>query len=274
MFPRIFHTYWGMNAPLSYLRYLTIKSFQKLNPDWTIKVWTPKVPSLHTTWNTGEQLDLYHGHDYMKELWEFVDVVDFESIGIPNETPEVHKSDLLRWYLLGTYGGIWSDMDILYIKPIADHQTDSWIGAGLCKTKAIPGSDQLFSVIGFLTSAGAGQIFFKQLFDYGVEQLPQSAYQAFGALLLDSFARHWMPCKNVPFMHNPDIVYPYCTGTDIQKYFNDFPIGYSDATNGFHWFAGNPWVAVRECKVDYTNIHEYADKYALCGMAVKYVNQI
>ena len=50
--PKIFHVYWG-GGVMPYIRFLTVKSFMKYNPDWEIMFWYPKYPSTHVTWPTG-----------------------------------------------------------------------------------------------------------------------------------------------------------------------------------------------------------------------------
>ena len=44
---------------------------------------------------------------------------DFDHYGFSNQAHEVHKSDFLRWRLLATEGGVWSDIDIFYVKPMS-----------------------------------------------------------------------------------------------------------------------------------------------------------
>ena len=267
MFSKVVHMYWGMNQPLSYLRALSVMSFHKLNPDWEIKVWVPSVVSKKKPWTSGEQPEYYTGHDYLQNLLSFVCEVDFPSIGIPNDTPEVHKADLLRWYLMGEYGGIWSDMDILFVKPVP--RLDLWHGAGLCKTKAVRNSDKEYSVIGFLTSEGVGKIFFQHLYDYGLEKLPQDRYQAFGAELLDKFIGNWYCSPNLPFYHNPNVVYPLCTGESIRQYFQPVELQYGADTIGLHWFAGNPEIARLESCVTHQTRRDYTDKFAICRELLK-----
>ena len=45
-------------------------------------------------------------------------IFDCNEICVDNDLNEIHKSDFIRYYLLHKFGGVWSDMDILYIKPI------------------------------------------------------------------------------------------------------------------------------------------------------------
>ncbi len=62
----------------------------------------------------------YAGHDYfsLDELKKMnIEIIrfDFSTIGVDNDIPEVLKSDILRYYMLYIYWGVWSDLDILYI---------------------------------------------------------------------------------------------------------------------------------------------------------------
>ena len=116
--PKIAHFYWG-NEKLPYLRYLTISSFCKYNPDWKVRFYYPKYRQTKKTWNSKEhKYEIIVKKDYTEELKKlpitFVEI-DFESLDLSNDLTEVHKSDYLRWFLLANVGGLWSDMDIIYI---------------------------------------------------------------------------------------------------------------------------------------------------------------
>jgi hypothetical protein len=39
-------------------------------------------------------------------------------INVSPSMSEIHKSDIFRFKILNTFGGIWSDLDIVYIKNI------------------------------------------------------------------------------------------------------------------------------------------------------------
>jgi len=119
--PQHIHFYWG-GKKLSYLRYLSIQTFQRLNPNWKISLHVPQVLSqAKPLWDTMQQKNSCIGQDYLDQLTD-VDVVvhDFANYGFDNQAHEVHKSDFLRWRLLATEGGVWSDIDILYCRPMSD----------------------------------------------------------------------------------------------------------------------------------------------------------
>ena len=52
--PKILHVYWG-GSSLPKLRYLTIESFAKYNPDWEVRVYVPATPVEGHSWSTFEQ---------------------------------------------------------------------------------------------------------------------------------------------------------------------------------------------------------------------------
>lgn len=270
MVPKIIHLYWGMNRPMSYLRYLTVLTFQKLNPDWEVKLWTPTVPSIETNWNSGEQVACYRGVDYAQEL-NFTKF-DFSSIGIPESTPEVHKSDLLRWYLLGHYGGIWSDFDIIWVKPIP--HAPIWEGAGLCRYKAVNGSDKDYTAIGFLTSSGRGQYFFDLMFKVAARLQGRSDYQAYGAQMLDYFLEIWPEGQRLAFWHDPELVYHYCQSQDFKLYFRSPELKRQDTLKclGYHWYAGNPYVAKCEATVQRENFKQMCNSYVICREARRVIS--
>ena len=115
------HLYWdGSNMPL--FCFLTVLTFRKLNPNWIIKIYSPLIRSKIKPWESDENKIEYEGPDYYECLKTigscYFITFDFENIGISNETSDIHKSDFLRWHLLSTEGGVWSDFDIIYFRRI------------------------------------------------------------------------------------------------------------------------------------------------------------
>lgn len=118
--PKTLLIYWGADK-LSYMRYLTVKSFIHFNPDWMVILWLPKFPSVRRTWESNQleyEVECADFLDMLKELVPYQMTVDFKQYGLDNTISEVHKSDYLRLDLLASWGGVWSDMDIIYFKPM------------------------------------------------------------------------------------------------------------------------------------------------------------
>lgn len=271
--PKILHLYWGRNQPLSYLRYLTVISFLKYNPTWTVKVWTASAkPSKESPWKTGEQPGEYIGHDYLEDLYLYRHEINMESVGIPNDIPEVHKSDLLRWYLLGTQGGIWSDFDILYIAPLLNDIVKTWNGPGLCAYELPKGqiARYRFQAIGFLASAGkTGKEFFNQMFKKGIAKIPQTEYQAFGATLLEKeHLPAWEAEKKPVFYIDKALVYPYHSCHNVKVYFQPNELIHPGAV-GLHWYAGHPDNGKAATSITAKNIREKAEEYSICREALR-----
>ena len=85
--PKIFHVYWG-GSVLPYIRYATITSFKKFNPDWEIMFWYPKYPFVEYTWNSTELKYLIDCDDYLPELMKSPikkTAIDFEEINFKND---------------------------------------------------------------------------------------------------------------------------------------------------------------------------------------------
>jgi hypothetical protein len=269
MLKKVLHLYWGRNQPLSYLRYLTIVSFQKYNPDWQVRVWAPIETSQAKPWGTNEQVSLYRGVDYFEHIIHLVTWVDFAVLGLPNSLSEVHKSDLLRWYLLGTEGGIWSDFDILYVKGISDNIMEQWKeGAGLMSYRAVPKHPFDYLAIGFHTSSGeSGRNFFMELFKLGLSKVPQDEYQAFGAVLLQE---HLKNCNNVGafYITPPELIYPYHTYHNILRYWQPGAVDGRSVCIGMHWYAGMQVSGKKEALVTEETIEAYSKEYAICREAL------
>jgi hypothetical protein len=273
-FPKIIHFYWGKNQPLSYLRYLSVKSFHILNPDWQIKLWTPEHVSRHITWHTGEQAPIYQGEDYFPRLSEFVTVLDVHGHDLPPDFPEVHKSDLFRWQMLAQYGGVWSDIDILYVKSIDD--------ALLCELNSGPvicrynptrksGIGVRHIATGFLSCGKNGNRFFEDVFDFGLSRIQNTDYQAFGPSLLKEYLEiNW---NRQVYNLDPVVVYPYSILEDWKRYWEPGRCTLPEKTIGCHWYAGHPFSAEREAQICECTLEKMAGRYMICQQARQFHNK-
>lgn len=109
---------------MSFLRYVSIFSFKKLNPDWNVTVIRRRNPSETKCDSWNEKPDFLHfkGKDYANKLNNLdVNVLWLEDIYPEISTlklPELHMGDLMQWRVLNDVGGVFSDTDILYFKPM------------------------------------------------------------------------------------------------------------------------------------------------------------
>jgi hypothetical protein len=115
--PHILHLYWD-KTPMSWLQSLTPISFNKYNPDWTINVYVPKQKYA----GGAKYIPNYTGKDYFHLVEEatYVNIVEvnLDDYGINLNLHNILRSDILRYHLLYNHGGVWSDFDVLWLKPM------------------------------------------------------------------------------------------------------------------------------------------------------------
>lgn len=118
LIPKILHTYWDKNTPMSWLQALTITSFRKYNPSWDINVYVPKQNYA----GSARYIPNYTGKDYFPVVEGRKDInlieVDLTSYDIDLQHHNILRSDILRYNLLYNHGGVWSDFDVLWLKPM------------------------------------------------------------------------------------------------------------------------------------------------------------
>jgi len=229
--PKVAHFYWGGKS-LSWLRYLTVHSFAKHNPSWGIKVYCPKVLCDKKEWNSPEQKIETLGENFAGKLREISSIcVDFENIGIPNDISENFKGDLLRWHLLSTEGGLWSDMDIVYFKSIEDAYfnvpENGAIDTVLC--------DQVYgNSVGFMLSQANNKYFF-DVFRLAKSMITPTNYQCVGPTAINL-----LKCNSNFVNMRMQVIYP-CNADNIDKIYASPPHEcITKNTIGIHWYAGHP----------------------------------
>ena len=261
--PKVVHLYWG-NDTISFMRYLTVLSFKKFNPDWKIKIYHPqKKYAGDRTWNSREHNVVFLGPNYNDRLKD-IDTenieIDFSELGINDDMPETFKSDFLRWYILSTEGGLWSDFDIIYIKTMDDlylnQDTNNHIDTMLCINE-----DREYHSIGFLL-ASAGNELFRLIHEQSYSCLNLKYYQSIGAKLLKHHVPN-MESINSKFttIHainlKMEVVYPLPVNR-INSIFNSHPQQIiTNDTLGIHWFGGDPLAGKFENLLTEDNYHDY-----------------
>ena len=247
--PKIAHFYWG-GQRLSYLRFLTIKSFRALNPDWQIKMHTPTHLSASKPAFVKKDYVALDGTDYFNCVREFgVEIIahDFED-SIGNEAWEVHKSDFLRWQLLGTEGGLWSDFDIIYQNPL-DNLLENNTENHELTTILCPYQLQKIKFahsIGFLLSSKSNK-FFQYICQQAKEKYNPLRFQSIGNELMRDYRsvedlKSSFPSETFAFAHEKcvySIVYTHAN--DFFKPLDDFvnQLLTSPSVLGFHWYGGH-----------------------------------
>jgi hypothetical protein len=259
--PRVAHFYWG-GGPLSYLRFLSVQSFKKQNPDWQVKVHQPVINSqAPSTWVNNIKQDF---RNQISTLDVVVVKHDFDSYGFDNQAHEVHKSDFLRWRLLATDGGVWSDIDIFYTKPMKCLEENTLqhanIDVALCPLKP-----PRKHTVGFML-ASQDNAFYKYISEMALANYNPGVYQCMGSGLInghfeefESFRKQF-PNNQFVFL-NKKSVYVITSKTidqfyqpvnqDSNKKFNNSQV------IGYHWFGGHPQSQEFENNLQPNNIKNY-----------------
>lgn len=230
MIPKTMFLYWGAER-LSWLRYLTAYSFSKLNPDWQIKVYKPVELTRDNTWGTEEHSIKYLGKDWFDELKSIPNLEIYEwdmtKHGFVNDATEVHKSDVFRLWAIHEHGGLYSDFDILYYKPV-----------DLEKYKVVLSLNKIgkrYYSIGFIAGVAKDPMY--NLLIDGARASDTSQYQSLGAKLwstrLGTERKFSKEVWNVPM----SLVYPI-NSYHISEIYDKGEL--SKKGVGLHWYGGHP----------------------------------
>jgi Glycosyltransferase sugar-binding region containing DXD motif len=242
--PKRMSFFWAGGA-MSWLRYLTLASFRRLNPDWEMRLYHCPTSS-RKSWNTGESLDAqdYAGPDYGSRIMSLkVQPCEVEA-PLPDLSPN-YASDLWRFQYLSTTGGWYSDLDILWVRPMAAlrHATAD-AGAVVCQTAGVIG-------VGFL--GGEPQCAMWQgICAAAFDGFSPPDYQSAGVLPvhyhaegLDGLRRRYPSTR---LMTVPDAtVYPW----DYRQVDHIFGQRHTVPDNciGIHWFGGHPESQKWNCRM-------------------------
>ncbi|MHA1690356.1 MAG: hypothetical protein ACTSU7_01835 [Candidatus Heimdallarchaeaceae archaeon] len=242
---------------MSWMRYMTLYSFRKLNPQWKIILHICNSSNIkHKTWNDSPTQDFfnYSGDNYfdkIKKLDVEIEEWNFEhEIGgdLCNKIGPSHMSNFFKWKLLSEKSGFYSDMDILYIKPIeVYYEKVKDFDTIICY------NGHYFS-IGFLGSSGKNG-FFRSILNNTFQCCDPHGYQSAGVNniynLLENLEK---PNKSIMSFNLWELIEKYFP--DDKKYNNAMSLVYPwtcsmmaqvfakenknvpDDCIGIHWYAG------------------------------------
>lgn len=234
MIPKIAHFYWGNNQ-LPFLRYLSLWSFCRNNPDWTVKLHVPTDVSTSITWKTDEQKYEIKNNDYyayVKNLPVKIVRTSMLKYGFSNSIPEVHKSDIIRWNVLFEQGGLWSDMDIFYIKSVKN-----CIDASSDKDYLCFSTKKGYYSIGFMFSRHRSEIM-RRIATECRKNYSRSRYQCVGSVLMKKVLGNITNVSKQAINLNMNVVYPF-DSYHVQELWGNTSTELPEETVGIHWYAGN-----------------------------------
>lgn len=233
--PKKAHFYWGA-SPLPLSRYLTLLSFRRQNPDWEMLLHRPTCDQANGKVYASE----YTGRCFMDEASKICDI-EYLDFGWLSGMWDVHKSDLIRWHLLRKVGGIWSDMDIFYIKPMSELRVDG-IVSGSEVELILCYSDPLHHHSIGLIGSSIEQREMVEISSSCGTKLIADKFQCIGSDMLYEVG---INCKymltNFPRIANLNFFSIYQCGTSGIQMLHDkrIPRYNRDAILGVHWYAGS-----------------------------------
>jgi hypothetical protein len=242
MIPKIVFTYWEGDQ-LSELHYLTIYSLHKYNPELDIIIYTDENPkNILREWNTHE-----HSIDIQKKisLSKLVEVnpnkirlipINFQKeYQFDNNISIVFKADFTRIAKLYEHGGIWFDMDILFIKPVPDFFFKEDIEAFIfIYSEVIP--------TGFLASIPKSK-YLDKLYKGSLEIIKNKKlnnYQKIGPIIwIEKYEKLDKNEKEKIKILDNNLVYPFLW-KQLSNLFQKTNSIIPENTFGIHWYNGAP----------------------------------
>jgi hypothetical protein len=158
--------------------------------------------------------------------------VDFGALGARRNMAEVHKNDYIRVHALKLYGGLWSDMDIIYFKPMTE----------LAVNKPDNKDKKVFVCIGdyghstgFNMATPESEFFTFLSENLNKEYLP-SAYQCWGP---DMWNKYFKTLKHIKGGCEIGMDAVYAHNAHQVKELLGNKARFTEHSIGCHWYGGN-----------------------------------
>lgn len=257
--PKKMYFFWA-NDSMSWLRYMTLYSFKKLNPDWEVELHYCKPNQVvHKPWKDSPTQDFFNfqGKDYFPEVqnlgiavkeWsvESIDGKDWENIFCSS-----HKSNIFKWQKMTVNGGFYSDLDILFLKPMNEYYEK------VKNTDLIICYRNRYCSIGFLGSSPENR-FYRDIYLNAFNNFRVDKYQTVGVENIYAWLRKisnlpenadisrmdlWDTIqRNYPeinaYNNEMELVYPW-TFDKMEEVFHSKHTIVPDCCIGIHWYAGD-----------------------------------
>lgn len=260
------------------MRYMTLRSFRFHNPDWHIQLYRAKIQTRQKYWRTGQTQDFQSARqpqDYSGRIADLdIEQVDWQHRFRPANP--VNASDLFQWWFMKNVGGVYADMDILWISPLETlyrlhADADTWLTIW-----------RNMMAIGFMAGSGGDNPFYGRLLESAIERKRTfGSYQSAGTnalgRLIEKLAaeRQVFPrcstacqvdsvvCKSFPGLKIANIgrfpVYPFLWTQTLRIFGDDEPDAdlAGNGTVGIHWYAGDSLSQWMNRRLTEANFHEY-----------------
>lgn len=231
--------YWG-KEPLPLFNLMTLVTFRQLNPTYKMVLYIPKIDNtISPTWYSHEQTIPYTGIDYFEVAKSFVDEIvefDFETIGMSNNMHNVHKSDILRHWLLYEFGGWWSDMDVIWLKPLHQLAIEDTYDLTVCLHREHHSNGIVY--------AAPKSFFYRNILTTALRAYNGAHYQCIGPALMNKLyptvpsITRAHPNLRVKNFELKNFMYSLDVSLDM-KFYEEFVEGtLDDDVYAVHWYGG------------------------------------
>ena len=240
MIDKTAYFFW-QGGQMSWLRYMTLRSFVHHNPDWRTVLYLAADPNYTKTWDTLERQENYHEEEYENYLPRVFDLDVEVVIRASTSYHPAQNSDIACWEILSNNSGVFFDMDIVFSKSI----NDFW---GDIKTYDIqldiypafhpkrPHETHLIARIGCLASGGNNSIF-KELLDIASGGTANRQYQSFGRDTFEGLLNRYGGVTSANHGEKLDLVLENLSVAHYQKIFNSYQC---DTIYPWDWNVDNP----------------------------------
>jgi len=254
--PKIAHLVWFGDQHMPLINVFTIISFHRLNPDWEIRVYTSKQGN--KDFGTLEWIPPYVGTDYFGMIREmsYVDIieVDLNDFDCPVQAHVIGMTDVFRQQILFREGGIYSDFDVIWLRPMSYFSELDCLGdpndfqCTVSYYKTDSGHHNVSNII-----AEKGSDFLKYTLSR-CDKVPQPyTHQAFGT---DMFNGLFPRKKDIDQLFDRmlflkyETFFPYGIYNLIDLFQrDDIAPAYQPNVMAVHWFGGHPFShAYIDCK--------------------------
>ena len=245
--PKIAHFFWD-GKPLSFLRWASINSFSVLNPDWELRFHMTK-DDVKAAWKSDENKQV-NSSDYREWLSKIANLQIIEETEF-EEMHGVHQSDILRTRYLSEDGGIWSDVDILYHKPMDELECN--VSDYSDRDCALCWNGKWFPIAFMFASPGS--TFFEAVHNAQRNVIrgrnAHDDYQCYGTRVFKGVFKRY-DYNPVPIA--PHEVYQKMWKAHAKIFAGDIDL---DKGIGVHWYGGSLSSAEFEPKITHKNWQEF-----------------
>lgn len=176
---------------MSMLQTFTVTSFHKYNPDWQINIYMPQKKydgSMRFNF-----IPDYTGPDYFHLIRDlnYVNIVkiNLDDYGIRKDLHDILRSDIFRYHILYQVGGVWSDFDVVWLKPMEHFHNVEYHGEGPIES--------VDAVASFMGGTGGGHSigimihrqhdeYAKALTEHAKQVSPPFTHEKFGGDMINS----------------------------------------------------------------------------------------